>query len=172
MIYLNLKKCEVRTLKLEDAKSIATNGNNPKIAAKMRDVFPSPYRVETAQAWINMNLLPANKDWVNAIIVNGEAVGVASILFKTDIYQHSAEVGYWIGEDYWGKGIVSEAVKALVDYTLENTDVTRLYAEVFDNNKASAKVVQKAGLVYECTHQKSIIKNGEIMDSHIYTIIR
>lgn len=172
MIHLKLEKCEVRTLKLEDAKSIANNGNNPKIAAKMRDVFPSPYRVETAQAWINMNLLPANKDWVNAIVVDDKAVGVASILFKDDIYQHSAEVGYWIGEDYWGKGLVSEAVKALVEYTLENTDVKRLYAEVFSNNKASAKVVQKAGLVYECTHKKSIIKNDEIMDSHIYTIVR
>lgn len=172
MIHLSLKKCELRTLKLEDAESIAANGNNLKIAAKMRDVFPSPYKTETAKAWINMNLLPDNKDWVNAIVVNGKAVGVASILFKTDIYQHCAEVGYWIGEEYWGKGIVSEAVKALVDYTLENTEVIRLYAEVFDNNKASARVVEKAGLIYECTHKKAIIKNGEIMDSHIYTIIR
>lgn len=172
MIEFHLEKCTLRTLKIEDAKSIANNGNNVKIAAKMRDVFPSPYKIETAQAWINMNLLPANKDWVNAIVVNGEAVGVASILFKTDIYQHSAEVGYWIGEDYWGKGIVSEAVKALVEFALENTDITRLFAEVFDNNKASARVVEKAGLVYECTHKKAIIKNGEIMDSHIYTIIR
>ncbi len=169
MIRLELEKCIVRTLKIEDAESIANNGNNPKIAAKMRDVFPSPYKIDTARAWINMTLLPINKDWVNAIEVKGKAVGVASVLFKDDIYKNNAEIGYWIGEDYWGKGIVSEAIKALADYTLENTKVTRFYAEVFDNNKASARVVEKAGFIYECTHKKAITKNGEILDSHIYT---
>lgn len=172
MIHLPLSKCIVRTLKPQDAESIAQNGNNLKIAAKMRDVFPSPYLVETAKAWIAMNLTVANTDWVNAIEVEGKAVGVASVLFKGDIYRNSAEVGYWIGETYWGQGIVSEAVKALVDYTLENSEITRLYAEVFDNNPASAKVVEKAGLKYECTHKKAVTKNGEIMDSHIYTLVR
>ncbi len=172
MIALHLEKCIVRPLQENDAESIAANGNNPNIASKMRDVFPSPYKIENARTWINLHLPQNNKDWVNAIEVNGKAVGVVSILFKNDIYHNSAEVGYWIGEEYWGKGIVSEAVKALVTYTLENTSINRLYAEVFDNNKASARVVEKAGLTYECTHKKAVTKNSITMDSHIYTIIR
>lgn len=172
MIHLPLNTCTVRTLQHGDAESIAHFGNNHKIANKMRNVFPSPYTIDHAHAWINMNLMPENKNWVNAVEVEGKAVGVASVLFKDDIYKHSAEVGYWIGEPFWNKGIITEAVKALTEYTLQNTDLKRLYAEVFDNNKASARVLQKAGFTYECTHKKSIIKNGEIVDSHIYTIIR
>jgi [ribosomal protein S5]-alanine N-acetyltransferase len=167
-----LPNCILRPLRMSDAESIATNGNNIAIANNMRDRFPSPYYLENAEAFISLMLSPENKDMVNAIEVDGKAVGIISILFKEDVHRLSAEIGYWLGETHWGKGIATEAVKALVDYAFENTDLVRIYGIMFSPNKASAAVLENAGFRFEGTQQKAIYKNGEILDALVYAMVK
>lgn len=167
-----LTKSKLRPLRREDAEKMAMHGNNALIANCMRDVFPRPYTLEHANKWIAGNLSPENKDWIFAIEVNGEAAGVVSVLFGHDIHRLSAEIGYWIGETHWGKGIMTEAVTALAQYTLANTELVRLYGVVFKPNRASAIVLENAGFKLESIQQKAIVKNGEILDALMYTMIK
>ncbi len=172
MINLPLTKCKLRPLQPADAESIAKYGNNTQIADNMRDRFPSPYLKTHADAFISAMLSPENKDMVNAIEINGEAAGIISLLLKDDVHRLSAEIGYWLGETHWGKGIATEAVKALTDYAFENTDLVRIYGIVFQNNRASATVLENAGYRFEGTQRKAIYKNGEVLDALVYAMVK
>lgn len=101
-----------------------------------------------------------------------EAVGGIGIIYKTDIYRKSAEIGYWLGEPFWGQGIMTEAIKKIVYYTFNNSKIIRIYAEVFENNPASARVLEKAGFHLEAVHKKAIYKNSIIMSEMVYAILK
>lgn len=167
-----LTKSKLRPLRPEDAEKMAMHGNNALIANCMRDVFPHPYTLEHANKWIDFNLSPENKNWIFAIEVDGEFAGVVSVLFGEDVRRLNAEIGYWIGETHWGKGIMTEAVKTIAKYTLAHTDIVRLFAVVFKPNRASAIVLENAGFKLESIQQKAIIKNEEIFDALMYTMIK
>jgi [ribosomal protein S5]-alanine N-acetyltransferase len=166
-----LNNSTLRTFREEDAESIAKNGNNIAIFNNMRDVFPNPYTIEHGKSWITMNLQPS-PNIVRAIDVDGKAVGCISLLPKDDISRLTAEIGYWLGEAYWGKGIMTEAVKRVVDYAFENTEFVRIYGIVFSPNKASAAVLENAGFRFESTQRKAIFKNGEILDALVYAMVK
>jgi [ribosomal protein S5]-alanine N-acetyltransferase len=161
----------IRNWRAGDEASLVQHANNRKIWRNVRDRFPSPYTLEDALWWIDF----ANSEnpVVNfAIEVGGVAVGGIGLILRDDIYRLSAEIGYWLGEEYWGRGITSAAVRALSDYAFANFALCRLYAEVFEWNPASMRVLEKAGFQLEGRLRKCVIKDGQIIDVCLYALIR
>jgi len=107
-----------------------------------------------------------------AIDVNGHAVGGIGLILNGDVYIKSAEIGYWIGEEYWGQGITTEAVRLMTEYAFYYFDLLRLYAEVFENNKASMRVLEKNGYYLEGVRRKAVFKNEVLMDDYIWVKLR
>jgi len=152
-----------------DEKSLAQQANNYKIWRNLKDIFPHPYTLADAYEWVK--IAQDSYDFF-AIEVEGKAVGGIGILRKEDIYRKNAEIGYWLGEDYWGKGIISACIKDVVNYTFANVDVHRIYAGVFEYNYASMKVLEKAGFHKEAILSKSLFKEGKLYDEHILVKLR
>jgi ribosomal-protein-alanine N-acetyltransferase len=154
-----------------DEESLACHANNPKIWRNVRDRFPHPYTRADAEAWIA--IASTDTPLTNfAIAVDGAAVGGIGVMLQEDVSRKSAEIGYWLGEAYWGRGIVTAAVRAMTDYAFATFDLCRLYANVFEWNPASMRVLEKAGYEFEGRRRKSAIKEGQIIDEMIYAIIR
>jgi RimJ/RimL family protein N-acetyltransferase len=136
----------IRVWRQEDVENLALYANNVNIWNNMRNYFPHPYGKEQAIDWVKkaMDEVPL----VNfAIDLDGEAVGGIGLVLNTDIYLYSAEIAYWLAEPFWGKGITSEAVRQMVEYVYYYFDIVRLYAEVFETNKSSMRVLEKNGFV-------------------------
>lgn len=171
---IKLHQCSLTEWRIAYINQLAEQANNVKIAQYLRDSFPSPYSKEAARQWIELNQLQEKNPPLQnfAIVVNGACAGAIGLLSKTDIHRCNIELGYWLGEEYWGQGIVTEAVRAMVDYTFEHFDVVRIYAGVFEGNIGSQRVLQKAGFTLESTIPKGVLKNGVLLDEHIYAIIR
>jgi ribosomal-protein-alanine N-acetyltransferase len=164
---IELSRSLLRPWQLEDAPSLVRQANNRRISQNLRDAFPHPYTVDDADRWLavaNKHDPPTNF----AIVVEGAAVGGIGLVLKEDVYYRSAEVGYWLGEQYWGRGIVSEALQAVSDYAFRTFDVVRLYAGVFGWNPASARVLEKAGFSFEARLKNAITKDGRMTDELIY----
>jgi RimJ/RimL family protein N-acetyltransferase len=165
---IQLTKSKLRPFALSDVMSVAYHANNIKVAANLRDIFPFPYTVKDAEFFIGQ-VTNADPLQVNfAIEVEGEAVGSIGFHLMSDVYRKNAEVGYWLGEKYWGQGIVSEALAAIVKYVFRNYSVHRIFANVFETNLVSMRVLEKSGFTKEAIHKNAIIKNGKVMDEHVY----
>jgi len=164
---LELKNCVVRSYQIDDAESLAFNANNRAIWKNLRDGFPHPYSVENGRAFIEHSL-SMNPETNFAICVDNKAVGGIGFVLHSDIERISAEIGYWLGEPYWGRGIVTEAVVAVRDYAIKTHDLQRIFAVPFAHNKASARVLEKAGFVLEGRMHKSALKDGQIIDQFLY----
>ena len=168
---LNLKTCTVRMWRRGDEQSLTANANNYKIWRNVRDRFPYPYTIEAASEWIAIashESPPTNF----AIVVQGKAVGGIGFIFRDDINRCRAEIGYWLGEAYWGRGIVTEAVCAVTAWAFENFDLASIYAGVLEWNPASARVLEKAGYKFEARLRKAMIKEGIVMDELVYSVTR
>ena len=154
-----------------DEESLARYANNRNIWINMRDSFPYPYSVEDAISWVQ---LQKDRDPVQgfAIATDNEAIGGIGIRLQEDVHRGSAEVGYWLGEPFWGKGIATRALRAMTGYAFENLDLVRLYATVFEWNPASARVLEKAGFTLEARLKKSVIKDGQVIDEFLYALVR
>lgn len=159
----------LRPWTLSDAENLAKYANNPNVARFLTNAFPHPYTIENAQSFIEM-VSAQNPTSVFAIEIDGEAVGSIGLHAQSDIMCKNMELGYFLGEPFWGKGIVTEAVKQMVDYGFQNFDITRIYARPYGNNLASQKVLEKAGFTLEARIEKNIYKNGEFLDELIYAI--
>jgi ribosomal-protein-alanine N-acetyltransferase len=158
---------QLRPWKPEDAGALAAICNNRKIWLNVRDRFPHPYTVANAIEWIKFT--SAQKPIQNmAVVFNGQIAGSIGVMPKDDVYRKSIEIGYFIGESYWGKGIATEAVAQLLKYIEHKFDVIRIYAEVFDHNTASMKVLEKNGFHLEGIRQKAVIKNNVVLDDHVW----
>ena len=168
---LKLERSTIRNWQRGDEESVARHANNPKIWRNVRDMFPHPYTLADAQWWVEKEMAEASSTNF-AIVVDGAAVGGIGLTFYTDVFRRSAEIGYWLGEEFWGKGIVTEAVRALTDYAFSNFDLCRVYAGVFEWNPASMRVLEKAGYQFEARLKKQITKDGRTMDQFIYAIVR
>ncbi len=164
-------KTVIRPLDDKDAVSIAENANNIKIWNSMRDYIPYPYSLKDANEFI---ACAKNKKPVQdfAIIVDGTAAGCIGYIPGPDIERISAEVGFWIGEEYWSKGITTEALTQLISYIFENTGIFRLFAVVFEYNIASMKVLTKAGFRKIAIFSNAAIKNGRIIDLHYFELLK
>ena len=168
---LELSKSRLRPWKPGDEESLVRHANSRVIWRNLRDAFPHPYTLANAQHWIR-SANPVTPVTNFAIVVDGSAVGGIGLVLKDDVFRRSAEIGYWLGEEYWGRGIVTEAVHAVTDYAFATFDLCRVYAGVFEWNHASMRVLEKAGYEYECRMRKSVVKDGEIIDELIYAIVR
>jgi [ribosomal protein S5]-alanine N-acetyltransferase len=161
----------LRPWTLDDLDHLVRFANNKKVADNMSDAFPHPYTRETGIAFLNMY-----KDFdpvrAFAIEVDGIPCGSIGIQPGTDIRRISAEMGYWLAEEYWGKGIVTEAVRQMVEYGFRHFDISRIFARPFSTNIASHRVLEKAGLKFEARLIKSVIKNGMVLDEMIFSVLR
>ena len=155
-----------------DAEGLARHADNPRIAASLRDAFPSPYTLNDAKRFIAMATGQSSGQLLLAIEVEGVAVGGIGIHPLKDVYKKTAEIGYWLAEPFWGNGIVTGAVTALVPFVFENFDIVRLQAGVFANNPASMRVLEKCGFVREAVHRNAVTKNGTLMDELMYVRFR
>jgi ribosomal-protein-alanine N-acetyltransferase len=154
-----------------DEQSLQKHADNPKVSAFLRDRFPYPYTMDDALFWVN--LMQNQQPLISfAIIVDGHACGGIGFEPFGAESRITAEIGYWLGEEHWGKGIITEAVKLVTGYAFENFPLIRIEAGVYDKNTASMRVLEKAGYILEAILRKLIIKNGEVMDKHMYVIFR
>ena len=163
----------LRKWKKTDASCLAKYANNKNVSKFLRDVFPYPYKASDAASFISMALRSdPSKNMFRCIDVDGESVGGIGVFVRDDVYRKSAEIGYWLAEPYWGNGIVTDAAKQIVEMAFDTFDIVRIYAEIYAPNTASQRVLQKAGFVCEGTLRASIFKDGELMDSVVYALIR
>ncbi|MGB1040898.1 MAG: GNAT family N-acetyltransferase [Flavobacteriales bacterium] len=161
----------IRTYKKSDAKSLAKYANNIKVWRNIQDRFPHPYTIVDAEWWIKEVMKESPK--VNfAIAIDEKVVGGIGFSTKNDVYRKTLEIGYWLGEGYWGKGIMTQAVKAIINYGFENFEVVRIEAKVFNWNEGSMRVLEKAGFEKEAVLKNRFIKQGKIGDEHIYAIFK
>jgi RimJ/RimL family protein N-acetyltransferase len=137
----------------------------------MRDAFPSPYTLDDAHRFIAMATGHSPNIFL-AIVVGGMAAGGIGIRPLDDVYRKTAEIGYWLAEPFWGKGIVTDAVRALVPVAFERTGAKRIQAGIFSNNPASMRVLEKSGFTREAVHRNTITKNGLVMDEVLYVRFR
>ena len=155
----------------DDIEALISLANNKNIADTLRDRFPYPYTIEDAKWWVDFqkNLDPKQNF---AIRVNDKLAGGIGCDPQHDVNRKNIEIGYWLGEQFWKKGIASEAVKKMTAYIFMNFDVLRIFAPVFEINKASMKVLEKAGYHLEAIHKKAVIKNEVIMDEYLYVKLK
>lgn len=163
--------CRIRPLRLEDIPALARHANNPKVAAHLRDRFPSPYSIEDGYRFLEY-VDCTREECVAAVVVGGEVAGVVGIQFRSDIERCSAELGYWIGEPFWGRGIVTAAIRGFVEWAMPRFVLTRIYAEVFAENIASGRVLEKVGFEFVGLLRKAAIKNGTYHDYRLYDLVR
>jgi RimJ/RimL family protein N-acetyltransferase len=157
---------------ISDASNLALIADNKKIADNLRDIFPFPYSLKDAHDWLNIILLENNPPRFFAIIIDKQLVGSIGIVTKTDIYKKNFEIGFFLSENYWGKGIATKAIKAATSYAFRDFEIVRIYAEVFSDNTGSQRALVKAGFKLEATLKNNIIKNDIIKDSCIYSVLR
>jgi ribosomal-protein-alanine N-acetyltransferase len=169
-VIITLKHCIIRSYRLEDATSLALHANNHKIWQNLRDGFPHPYELEHARNFIQL-AITANPETMFAICVEGFAAGGIGYTLRSDIERLSAEVGYWLGEPFWGRGIVTEALMAVTQYAIERHNLLRIYAVPFESNKASHRVLEKSGYQLEGRMRKSAIKDGKVTDQFLYAYV-
>lgn len=161
----------LRAWKISDLNNLIQYANNPQIAENLTNAFPHPYTKEAGLKFIEM-AQSQSPTHIFAICINNEAIGGIGVHPQQDIHEKCIEMGYWLAEPFWGKGIMSNAVKQMIDYTFKNFDVIRLYARPFSSNIGSQKVLEKSGFTHEATLKKSIYKNGIYLDELIYSVVK
>lgn len=160
----------LRPFRVADSRSLAKHANNKKISDNLRDRFPHPYTENDAEWFINYVLSDNDPVKVFVIEINNEAAGTIGLVPDEDIFRLNTEIGYWLGEEHWGKGIMTSVIKATVNYAFETLPFKRIYATPFATSKASARALEKAGFFKEATIRNGVIKNNVIVDYHIYSI--
>ena len=164
---LTTSSCVVRSYRPDDAAGLAAHGNNRKIWLNLRDRFPHPFSASDGAAYI-ASVLARPEQTSFAIAVDGRAVGGISLRVGTDIERLSAELGYWLGEAFWGHGIVSDAVAAVTEFGFRELHLARIFAVPFAHNAASHRVLEKAGYQREGLLRAGAIKDGQILDEYLY----
>lgn len=165
---LKLTRCTIRDCRPSDAEALAKHANNRKVSINLRDRFPYPYAIEDAKSFLERVVKQKGLEQIFCIDIDGSLVGTIGLHRGEDVHRLTAEMGYWLSEEFWGKGIMSEVVPAFVDYCFEKFSLTRMSATTYVSNAASARVLEKAGFVLEGRLRKHVIKDGQILDSLLY----
>lgn len=169
-MHVRLTQAEVRPWQGSDAPSLAAHANNRKVWRNLRDAFPHPYSLEDAHAFIHVALVRTPESFF-AIAVDNQAIGGIGFTLHGDVERVSAEIGYWLGEAFWGRGIVTEALRAVTQYAVRTHELTRVYAVPYEWNPASFRVLEKAGYVPEGRLRRSAIKDGRVIDQVLYAFV-
>jgi RimJ/RimL family protein N-acetyltransferase len=160
----------VRPWRMSDAAALVKHANNPNVARQLRDRFPHPYTMAAARRFLDA-VAGSRPPMSFAMIADDEAVGGIGFSPGTDVERFSAEIGYWLSEEYWGRGIVAEAVRLVSEYAFTECHVLRLFALPFADNQRSIRVLEKAGYALEGILKSSSVKFGEPRDQAIYALI-
>lgn len=166
-----MKNYKLRKWNVNDLESLVKYANNWNIAKNMTDSFPFPYTKNDGETFINF-ANQENKNHIFAIDIAGKAVGSIGLHLQEDIYRKNAEIGYWLAEPYWNKGIMSKTIAQVVDFAFHNFDIQRIYAKPFGTNTASQKCLEKVGFFFEARLKNSIFKNEKYIDEFIFSIQR
>ena len=164
---------KIRSWELSDAKDLAVALSNKNVQNNLRDGLPYPYTEKDGAEFISAMLnADKNDTFAFAITADEKVIGCIGVFRQANIHRKTAELGYYIAEEYWGKGIMTEAVRQICNYVFENSDIIRIYAEPFATNFASCRVLEKAGFQLEGTLRSNAVKNGKVMDMKMYSLIK
>jgi [ribosomal protein S5]-alanine N-acetyltransferase len=167
---LECNLCAIRDWQPSDEAALIVAANNRNVWRNLQHRFPHPYTQADASFWFSLlAALPESTHW--AIEVNGVAVGGIGVDLGEGIFAKSGQFGYWLGERYWGRGIMSEAVRAASEYAVGHFGLARLEALVFAWNPASMRVLEKAGFVREGVLRNSVLKEGQLIDQILYVLV-
>jgi RimJ/RimL family protein N-acetyltransferase len=169
-VEIRLATCSVRSWREADAPSLAAHADNRAVWLNLRDRFPHPYRLADARAFIR-DAVVAVPETRFAISVGDEAVGGIGFMLNDDVERVGAEIGYWLGEPFWGRGIMTEALVAVTAFAVREHALTRVYAIPFEWNAASFRVLEKAGYVCEGRMRRSAIKDARVIDQLLYAYV-
>ena len=158
----------LRPLTETDRDALVKYGNNRSIWRNMRNIFPHPYTMDDADKMIER---VSKSTTVFCINYNNECIGVIGCFPQTDVYSKSAELGYWLAEPFWSKGIMRIAVQKICEYVFRDFDIVRIYASVYEWNPASMKVLENAGFKFEGISRKSVFKDGQLLDEYRYALL-
>ena len=161
------RTCVLRPLELADAECLSRHANDRGVWQNLSDRFPHPYTVDDAVAYIeHVTSRPVRTSF--GIDVDGQAIGSISLMLGEDIARRTAEVGYWIGREYWGRGIMADALRTATEYAFAELDLVRVFAVPFVTTTRSSRVLEKAGYVLEGVMRQSAVKDGVILDQFLY----
>lgn len=163
-------KYSIRKFRRSDAADLARAANHRDVADNLRDSFPFPYLFSDAASFIESALAEDNPDMIRAICSDDVTVGVVSLIRGGDVYSKTAEIGYFIDPSYRGRGFVSKAVRDISREAFEQGDVHRIYAQPFAHNRASHRVLEKAGFVCETVQKNGAFKNGRVVDTCLFAL--
>lgn len=158
----------LRPWRMGDESSLVRHANNYEVWRRVRDSFPHPYTHEDAEQWIAFAGQHSQTQF--AIEVGGEAVGGIGLELGSGIEHRSAELGYWLGEDFWGRGIATAAVEAVTPHGFEQLGLTRIFATPLEGSSASMRVLEKCGYVREGVMRRSVVKEGGVLDQVLYAM--
>lgn len=162
---------KLRNWSLNDIPALTRHANSFNVWINLGDTFPHPYTEDDARSWISRNEEQSESTHY-AIASASEAIGAIGLVLRQDVERRSAEIGYWLGEAFWGKGIATSAVRALSEYAFATFDLVRLYGKVFEWNPASARVLEKCGYAFEGRLRKNATKDGKTIDELIYALVK
>uniref|UniRef100_UPI0040574013 GNAT family N-acetyltransferase n=1 Tax=Agathobacter sp. TaxID=2021311 RepID=UPI0040574013 len=166
-------ECKIREWRIKDAARLAEMLNNRNILNNLRDGLPYPYTETDAEEYINSMLMAdKNKTFAFAITVDDKVVGSIGVFRCDNIHSRTAEMGYYIGEPYWGFGLGTSAVTQMCTYIFEHSDIIRIFAEPFAYNTASCRVLEKVGFQFEGLLRSNAVKNGKVIDMKMYSLIK
>ena len=168
---IDLGEWQIRSFRSQDAEALAGYANNRNVSRNLRDVFPYPYTIAHAETWIGFAAQQSTETDF-AIADASELIGGIGLGLQRDVHRRSGEVGYWLGEPFWGRGIATTCLQAFTEYAFSQFDLLRLYGYVYEWNPASARVMEKAGYVCEGRLRKSVVKEGQVLDQFLYAITR
>jgi ribosomal-protein-alanine N-acetyltransferase len=157
----------LRGWRLDDAESLQKHADNANVYSFLMDRFPHPYTMTDAVNWINL-MLQQQPVITFVIAVDDKLAGVIGLEMRDDIYRKAPLLGYWLGEEFWGRGIATEAVKLITNYAFSTLDIERIQAGILSNNPRSMRVLEKAGYKMEGVLKNNIFKNGVVLDEWIY----
>ncbi len=162
----------LREWKNDDIKDVAAVANNEKIANNLRNAFPNPYTYEDAEFYVNSCINAGDEhQYTRAIVVDEKVVGSIGVFMGSDVYDLTGELGYWLAETHWGLGIMTDAVKQICKEVFDRYDIVRIYAEPFEHNSGSRRVLEKAGFNCEGIMKNGVHKNGKIFDYCMYALL-
>jgi len=160
----------LRSWQLSDLETLVKHANNRNVWLNVRDHFPHPYTRAAGEDWL-LHATQQDPESNFAIDVDGNAVGGIGVMLQHDVAYRSGEVGYWLGEEYWGRGITTDALRAITDFALDKFHLCRIYALVFEWNLASCRVLEKAGYTLEARLRKSATKNGQTIEQLLFAYV-
>jgi RimJ/RimL family protein N-acetyltransferase len=165
------KQVSLRSWTHDDLDALVAQADNPRIAQWLTDSFPHPYTREDGVRFLH-HVTSHDPARVLAVCYNGEPVGSIGVFPQQDIFRKNAELGYWLAEPYWGKGIMTESIRQMCAYGFSHFDIVRIFARPFGTNTASQRVLEKAGFVLEASLRQTIFKNGEWHDELVFAVRR